>query len=199
VRVYELADRQALYDICLRTGANGDDATGLYSSPSLLGEVYVGPYVEFAPNYAWVVDIDGSVAGYVLGVADTAAFQRTCERLWWPTLRERYPLGSFPSGSEDDNVVRLIHDPPVAPIALLHDYPAHLHIDLLPEAQGLRLGGALIGTLLEALTADGVPGIHLGVSTANARAVGFYVHLGFEEIERSADGLTLGMHLGRNR
>ncbi|MCU1440452.1 MAG: hypothetical protein JWP85_1449 [Rhodoglobus sp.] len=161
--------------------------------------MYVGPYVEFAPQYAWVVDIAGSVAGYVLGVAGTATFQRTCERLWWPALRERYPLGSFPSGSEDDNVVRLIHEPPIAPIALLHDYPAHLHIDLGPEAQGLGLGGALIGTLLDALTADGVRGIHLGVSPANARAVGFYEHLGFEVLERSTGGLTLGMRLGDNR
>jgi ribosomal protein S18 acetylase RimI-like enzyme len=152
--------------------------------------------VEYAPEYAWVVDIDGSVAGYVLGVADTSVFQRTCERLWWPALRTRYPLGTFPVGSEDDNVVRLIHEPPIAPVALLHDYPAHLHIDLDAPAQGLGLGRALIGTLLAALTADGVPGIHLGVSSANARAVGFYEHLGFDVLERSTGGLTLGKRLG---
>jgi ribosomal protein S18 acetylase RimI-like enzyme len=158
--------------------------------------VYVGPYVEFAPEYASVAEVDGSVAGYVLGVADTAVFQRTCERLWWPALRKRYPLGTFASGSEDDNVVRLIHEPPIAPVALLHDYPAHLHIDLDSPAQGLGLGGALIRTLLDALTANGVPGIHLGVSTANARAVGFYEHLGFGVLERSSGGLTLGKLLG---
>ena len=158
--------------------------------------MYVGPYVEFAPDYAWVVDMDGVVAGYVLGVADTAVFQRTCERLWWPSLRKRYPLGTFASGSEDDNVVRLIHEPPIAPVALLHDYPAHLHIDLDAPAQGLGLGRALIGTLLTALTANGVPGIHLGVSTANAGAVGFYEHLGFDVVERSTGGLTLAQRLG---
>jgi ribosomal protein S18 acetylase RimI-like enzyme len=157
--------------------------------------VYVGPYVQFAPEYASVAEVDGSVVGYVLGVADTAVFQRTCERLWWPALRKRYPLATFASGSDDDNVVRLIHEPPIAPITLLHDYPAHLHIDLDAPAQGLGLGRALIGTLLDALAANGVAGIHLGVATENARAVGFYEHLGFGVLERSTGGLTLGKRL----
>jgi ribosomal protein S18 acetylase RimI-like enzyme len=164
----------------------------------LLGEVYVGPYLAFSPQYAWVIADEQAVLGYVLGVADTAEFERTCERLWWPGLRERYPRNAFPAGSEDDNIVRLIHSPPSAPEALLHEYPAHLHIDLAPEAQGLGLGAALIGTLVDELRADGVPGIHLGVSTANSRAVGFYEHLGFEVLERSQEALTMGRMLRRD-
>jgi len=47
----------------------------------------------------------------------------------------------------------------------------------------------------DALRADGSPGVHLGVSARNTRALGFYLHLGYEEL--SADGLvhTLGLRL----
>ena len=43
-------------------------------------------------------------------------------------------------------------------------------------------------TLFEALRAGGSPGVHLGVSEANQRAIGFYEHLGFHELH--ADGFT---------
>ena len=49
--------------------------------------------------------------------------------------------------------------------------------------------------LQDPLRADGSPGVHLGVSARNTRALGFYRHLGYEEL--SADGIahTLGLRL----
>lgn len=74
-------------------------------------------------------------------------------------------------------------------------YPAHLHIDLLPEAQGGGNGSRLIHTLLGALRSRGVHGVHLGVGKANAGAVGFYRHLGFEVLAEDPNSFTLGMKL----
>jgi ribosomal protein S18 acetylase RimI-like enzyme len=75
------------------------------------------------------------------------------------------------------------------------DYPAHLHVDLLPRAQGSGNGRRLVEHLFSRLRATGVRGIHLGVDADNERAVGFYRHLGMRPLRRQPGGLLLGMPL----
>lgn len=49
------------------TGAGGDDATGLYEHPELLGHLFVAPFATFQPDLAFVAADAEGVAGYVLG------------------------------------------------------------------------------------------------------------------------------------
>jgi ribosomal protein S18 acetylase RimI-like enzyme len=214
VRAARTADDDALYEICLRTGRNGEDASRDHADPRLLGEVYVGPYLAFAPELAFVlVDATDRPLGYVLGVADTEAFERWCADRWWPRLRARYPLSSGAgSGALADEtitderaegapspadaaILRLIHSPTPTPADVLREYPAHLHVDLLPAGQGSGNGRRLLETLFDALRARGVVGVHLGVSSRNPRAVGFYRHLGFTTLSADEHGATLGLRL----
>lgn len=209
IRPYRPEDAVVLDDICLRTGHDGADATSRFADPRLLDAVYVGPYLRFEPQLAFVLDDGGTAQGYVLGCRDTSAFERWCEREWWPPLRERYPPGCAEPGSADSGVVALLHEPPAADPAVLADYPSHLHIDLLPSCQGAGHGRRLIDTLLSALAAAGSPGVHLGVSATNAAAIGFYARLGFLGVggagvdgagvgEAGVDGAGLGaLTLGR--
>jgi GNAT superfamily N-acetyltransferase len=192
LRPYEHRDKAALYDICLRTGDSGGDATVHYAVPTLLGEVYVGPYLAFEPELALVLDDGTGAGGYTLGALDTRAFEDRCEREWWPQLRERHPLGSQAPGSSDAHVVSLIHRPSRAPAVVVAGHPSPLHIDLLPRGQGTGWGRRLIEALLERLADAGSPGVHLGVGTSNPRAVGFYRHLGFTELHAVGDTLFLG-------
>jgi len=196
VRRYRSGDEKAMYDVCLRTGAAGEDATDLYVDPDLLGAVYVGPYVAFEPGLAFVVDDGAGAQGYVLGARDTEAFEQTCRERWWPSLCSRYPLNTFAPESPDAQLVRLIHDPPVTPPSVRRDHPSHLHIDLLPRWQGGGWGRRLIETLIVALEAAGSRGLHLGVATANTRAVGFYERLGFSVLERGKSMQWMGRALG---
>ena len=64
----------------------------------------------------------------------------------------------------------------------LAGYPAHLHIDLLPEWQGRGLGRGLMWSFLAGLHAAGAPRVHLGMAPANTAARAFYDRLGFEQI-----------------
>ncbi len=61
-------------------------------------------------------------------------------------------------------------------------FPAHLHIDLLPEAQGQGLGRALMRDAAARLVAEGVPGIHLAYDPANVGAAAFYDRLGWRPV-----------------
>jgi ribosomal protein S18 acetylase RimI-like enzyme len=196
IRPYAPLDVNRLYDVCLRTGADGEDGRGLYRDPRLLGSVYVGPYLALEPGLAFVLDDDsGHACGYVLGARDTAAFERACELRWWPDLRAQHPVGSVADGSADAEVVALIHSPRVVDRTVLASYPSHLHIDLLPSCQGVGGGRALMTRLLAALTAAGSPGVHLVVSATNERAIRFYRRMGFVDLAASGGGLTMGRRL----
>lgn len=189
------ADGAALYDICVRTGASGADATGLYRHPALLGDVFVGPYLQLEPELAFVVDGPSGPEGYVLGALDTTVFDLRCERDWWPPVRRRYAGVSVPVDAKDTWLLRWIEEPPATP-DFAAEYPSHLHIDLLPTLQGGGWGRRLIGTLCEALRAGGSQGVHLGVGTDNARAVGFYRHLGFDDLRIDGTTRWMGLALG---
>jgi ribosomal protein S18 acetylase RimI-like enzyme len=192
-------DRDALYDICARTGDAGDDARPLYRDPELLGEVWVGPYLAFQPDLAFVAEGGGVAIGYVLGAADTRAFDAACEQSWWPALRDRYPEQPDDDASTADRgLISRIHHPPTTPARVVDEFPAHLHIDILPQGQGQGVGRQLMTTLFAALVERGVTGVHLGVAARNGRAIGFYEHLGFTSVgppSGESSGLLLGLHL----
>jgi ribosomal protein S18 acetylase RimI-like enzyme len=198
IRRFRPGDEANVYEVCLRTGAAGADATLDYDDPALLGHVYAGPYLALAPEFAFVL-VDGSdaVVGYALGTPDTVEFARACERAWWPPLRERYP--DQPRRASDAELVRAIHRPSLTPAArpdqVLAEYPAHLHIDVLPPAQGAGHGRALMERLLDALRAAGARGVHLGVAAVNARAIGFYERLGFTTLSEREGGRLMAKRL----
>jgi ribosomal protein S18 acetylase RimI-like enzyme len=196
LRPYRNADHDAVYDICVRTGAAGEDASHLLRDPSLLGHVYAGPYLELAPHLAFVVEDDDGVAGYILGAADTAEFECRLEREWWPELQRRYPTYRTDGDAVfDDLLIALMHSPARAPVDLVAAYPSHLHIDLLPRSQGQGWGRRLIDTLVERLRATGSHGLHLGVATANTNAQAFYRAVGFTELDDDGVTVTFAMRL----
>ncbi|WP_353828658.1 GNAT family N-acetyltransferase [Agromyces sp. SYSU T0242] len=189
IRPYRASDRDAVAEVCLRTAAAGGDASGVYRDDTLMPEVYALPYVDYAPDLAFVVELDGRVAGYVLGVADTADFMEWYAREWAPAFRRRHPVAGPPTeyrpAYTEAQLIADGGDPERMRIPELDAYPAHLHIDLLPELQGRGLGRRLIDTLRAALAERGVPAVHLGLDAANVGARAFYARLGFHELASS--------------
>ena len=205
IRPYRPADRDAVAEVCLRTAAGGGDATGVYSDDALMPEVFALPYVEFAPELAFVVvgpSADSAergggerVLGYVIGVADTRAFVEWWKREWSPGFRLRHPAPGSPTRQEpgftEQQLLAAGYDPERMLIAEVDEYPAHLHIDLLPELQGQGFGRRLIDTLRGALAERGVPAVHLGMDAANTGARAFYDRLGFHELPSSMPNAPL--------
>ena len=181
IRLYQPDDFDALYDICLKTGDSGEDASHKYTDPALLGHVYVGPYITFEPELAFVLEDDAGACGYCIGALDTRVFNARCETKWYPPLRETYPEPTAPKSTwqSDDYIKHLLYHPQVLPESVLRAYPSHLHIDLLPRAQGKRQGQRLMRSLFTALADRGSHGVHLGLGMRNTRALRFYQKLGF--------------------
>ncbi|GIH16976.1 GNAT family N-acetyltransferase [Rugosimonospora africana] len=197
VRPVEPSDRDALYDICLRTADTGADARGQYLSDTLVGDIFAVPYAEREPQHCFVVDDGtGAAVGYIVGVADTADFVRWYRQEWIPRVAHRRPVPPDPPVTRDDVMLSRHYRPERMLVpALLSDYPAHLHIDLLPDWQGKGWGRALMHRFLDSLRTAGVPRVHLSTSRSNVNACKFYDRLGFTEIDVPDAGSIL--YLGR--
>ncbi|CAG6396325.1 GNAT family N-acetyltransferase [Streptomyces cocklensis] len=198
IRPYRPADLPALYDICLRTAAAGGDASGDYPEEDheLLGTLFAAPYAVLEPESTFVVD-DGSgqAVGYVLGTADTAGFVERFRDEWLPTVADRWPAPEGEPATPTEVMAWLLHTPERMVVPALAGYPAHLHIDVLPDYQGAGNGRALMDALLGSLAARGVPAVHLGMLTENVAARAFYDRLGFHEIAVPDAGVLT--YLGR--
>ena len=185
IRLATDSDRSAIYSICLRTGNDGSDATDLFDDPELPGDVWAGAYLAFEPSLAFVLEGElGGVSGYVLGARDTEHYEQRCVAEWWPPLRDRYPLPGHGRAAFETGWV---HSPPSTPASITDRYPSHLHIDVLPAAQGTGQAVQLLTTLLDELRRQNSPGVHLGVSAGNPRAIAFYRKHGFNELPESTD------------
>ena len=197
LRLAEPRDRAACYAVCLGTGDSGRDATHLHTDPEALGNVYVGAYLAYEPELALVLEDEAGVCGYALAALDTLEFQRRYLEEWLPPLQALRPAPAGPAAgwSRDEQLWHLYHHPELFLPEPYAEYPSHLHIDLLPRAQGRGQGRAMMAELLARLSARGSPGVHLAMARDNHRAAAFYAKLGFRELARGADAIYLGRTL----
>jgi ribosomal protein S18 acetylase RimI-like enzyme len=178
------ADHAALAMVCLKTGDAGKDASALEDDPDLLGLIYTIPYQIFEPGLAFVVEGSEGVCGYLLGAADTRAFNARLLERWYPSLQARCadPGADASRWQGSDWGRHWIHHPELDVPVILDAYPSHGHIDLLPPARGRGIGRKAMSFLEEKLVEAGSSGLHLQVMPENRGALSFYAALGFAEL-----------------
>lgn len=198
IRPYQKSDYAKLYEICLKTGDSGNDASGIYKDPLLLGHLYVAPYVVFHPELAFIITNNNIPIGYIVGTTDSTRFYQTTEQKWFPPLRDKYPFPKESDNSADTRIIRLIHKGHPLKAELI-DYPAHLHIDILPEGQGHGLGKKLIHIFAEKLIELEVKALHLEVGKKNKNAQLFYEKVGFHIIKEFEYSIAYGMQLTKEK
>lgn len=135
------------------------------------------------------------ISGYALSTFDTVTFEATCAKEWWHKLQAKYQAPDVwdqDKWSRDNHIEHEIFNPTTSPTKVLEDYPSHGHINLLSHAQGKGLGEKLMMSVRESLMDKGSPGMHLRVSGANFRALGFYDKLGYSEIMRRTGEVIVG-------
>lgn len=193
-------DLHDLYAISLATGYEGGDASHLYNDPQLMGHIYSAPYAALEPKLAIVVEDRQGVAGFAVGARDTGEWERLLATEWWPTLRGRYidpPGTSRNSWTPDERRASMIHHPMLTPADIVHEYPTHLHLNLLPRLQGRGVGTKLFEEWRNAAVEQGAKGIHVGVNRANASAILFWKKVGFVELSIAKDDNARTVWMGR--
>ncbi len=117
-------------------------------------ERWLGRFLEHWPELAHVaVGGDGVLLGYIVGAhKDPAADPRFADIGFYRELGHVTP-----------------------------QYPAHLHINLAPEARGRRVGSRLIEAFMADARVARLPGVHL-VTGRDSRNRSFYARLGFAPV-----------------
>jgi ribosomal protein S18 acetylase RimI-like enzyme len=199
LRPPQAGDRAGAYAVCLKTGNFGQDGEPFYrDDPEALGRVFVGPYLDYEPELARILEDDQGICGYVLAAMDSHAFYARYEAEWRPELCRAYPAPTGDPGGWNrvQQIHHVYHHPDYFCPEPYDQYPSHVHIDLLPRAQGRGLGRAMMAEVLGLLRQRGSPGAHLGVSLPNIPAQGFYRKLGFQPLIQVGEGMEGCLYLG---
>ena len=160
----------------------------------------MGPYLAFEPGSSLVLEDDQGICGYALGAFDSRQFYARYEASWRRQLCAQFPepTGDPRDWSRVQQVYHAYHHPDYFCPEPYDTYPSHLHIDLLPRAQGQGHGRRMLEQVMDALRRRGSPGAHLGLSALNTRAFGFYQRLGFRELARIGSGSDACIYMGMN-
>ena len=185
MRAYTPADRERVREICFVTGYMGEPADWYWRDRESFADMFSGYYTDREPESASVVEIDGVVSGYLLGCIDSTkawnpasvagrhivrrgiAFRRGTAGTVWRTIGDG--LGEIALRRHELDHLEF-SDP---------RFPAHLHIDLLPQARGIGAGSQLIHRWLDKLRSLGVSGCHLQTMAENESAIAFFTACGF--------------------
>lgn len=199
IRSFRPGDEPEVYDVCLKTGDAGQDASHLYTDPQALGHIYVGPYMRLEPDFAHVLVDPSGICGYALAALDSKNFYTAYVNEWLPEVRKQCPEPSASSTNRTptEGIYFRYYHPEIHFPDTLNDYPSHLHIDLLPRAQGFGNGTQMMEVLLKMLKERGSPGVHLAVAASNHRAQGFYQKLEFIEIDRLYSPTEKTLYFGK--
>ena len=200
IRTFRSADLDALYAISLATGHEGGDASHLYKDHKLIGHIYSAPYALLEPRLALVVEDDEGVTGFAVGTPDTGTWQERLEAEWWPKLRRQYADPAARPAAEwsaDQRRANTIHRPQRTPRQVADLYPAHLHLNLLQRTQRHGAGTRLFSEWMARASRQGVGATHVGVNSANARAVQFWTKRGFDRLKDEDGGAGRTIWMGR--
>lgn len=180
IRKYEETDFDNAEYVCLHCDDEEDDA----ETQEFVLHFFCDYYLEQEPQNCFVVDDGGRAVGYVICAADFDAFK--------PVFFERYlPLV--------DGLGEKRLEWAMGSIALYEEfkseYPAHLHVDLLPPYHRQGWGSRLLGTLFDHLRAAGCTGVMLTTGVDNVSAVAFYKKLGLQRIATRGTEVAYGLKL----
>jgi len=184
IRAYRPQDREAVRRICCETADAGKPVENFFRDRDFIADLVTRYYTDFTPELTQVVEKDGNVVGYLTGCLDTGRQVRVtawrilpgalvaaiCRGVLWQRETWRMLVAALCNG--------LPSGPPVA------EYPAHFHINLLPEARGAGIGARLVEEFFARARKAGILGVHVSVRGDNESGCRFFEGLGFVELAR---------------
>lgn len=183
IRPYQPGDKENVRHICIQTGP----ARAMEAGPdqSKLLTCYCDYYIECEPHNCFVIADDADQAvGYILCAEDCRQYRaqflhdyapRTKELTWFHRME--------------------CHGSAILPWFFRKRYPAHLHIDILPDYQRMGLGSQLMNALTAHLREKGIPGVMLAVGADNQKGRSFYRKYGFRTLLHLPGVVVMGLDL----
>ena len=181
VRAYVAKDRDAVESICLAT-ADTRLAKNKLMRDALL-DCFCRWYLTNEPENCFVaLDGQDQPIGYILCAEDFARWESSFMKSLHGLLKN--PVSKLMGRATVDSL---------RPYST--DYPAHLHIDILPAYQRQGIGGQLLNALCDHLREINIPGVMLSVAKDNEKGVGYYQKHGFELLGERKEELFFGIRV----
>lgn len=181
VRKYEPRDYEDVQFACLNSEG---PATDPIQTQKFVLITFCKYYIEKEPENCFVLDDDGKAVGYVICAENYDKFKPVfdaeylTQTLEMPPHRYEWASTAYVLQEKYKDI-----------------YPAHLHIDILPEYHRKGYGGLLINALFDHLRSKGIKGVMLTAGAQNFTGIGFYKKYGFELVEQWEDDVAFGMKL----
>jgi len=182
VRPFSPDDRSALREVFERAGA-GSPTESMWDHSEAEADVYLYPYMDLEPQSLFVAEDGDALVGYLTGCVDGSAFPAESTRMEQAIRRHRLLLrrhsaaffvrGLWDMGKamvRSETTSGEFDDP---------RWPAHLHINVAPQARGTGAANELMTQWLDRLRALDSPGCHLQTLVENHRAAAFFGKFGF--------------------
>jgi len=183
IRPYQPKDAAHVHIVSMRTGPQAALREG--RAQALLFATYVDYYIEHEPHNCFVVaDDEDNAVGYIFCAQDYRSYREIFLRDYAPRTKGFSPHMRI-------ECLGAAH----LPRFFYKEYPAHLHIDILPEYQRMGLGTELMDALTAQLRAKGVRGVMLGVGSKNEKGRNFYKKYGFRQVGRVPFSIVMGLKL----
>ncbi len=176
IRKYQPKDYEDVKFVTLNS--DGPNKDSLISQKFVL-KTYCEYYIEQEPENTFVAaDENDKAIGYIYCAENYDRYEKVFYEKYLPQIK---PMGEERYNDAIDSYAS--HK------RFREEFPAHLHIDVLPEFQRMGLGGKLLNALCEHLREKGIPGVMLTCYNQNEKGMGYYKKYGFEVLE-VADGCT---------
>lgn len=177
IRGLEQSDYDNLKKIYYGAGSASDQMPEMVKKA--MQQVFLDYYVEKEVAHCLVVDDGGRAIGYILCAPS--------EEKWEAFFEEH-------AGQPEFAVTNMIYQGSKEPLVRYREqYPAHLHINILPEYQRLGLGTELVDALKVHLKELGISGLMLCVANDNEKGIDFYRKYGFTELEKFEHETAMGI------
>ncbi len=186
IRPYRRRDRAAIRRICVATSWMGRSRPDIHLDDFVWGEFWTRYFTDRQRRFSWVAcrDSDGHVVGYLTGTPSAA---RADAYLPWVlpgimgrVLWKRILRDPVRRRLAFDWVRSILRAETAIPKAILREFRATWHFNLLPEARRQGLGSEMLKTFLDALRNRGVPGIHAQAISLNDATIATCRRMGMQ-------------------
>lgn len=182
IRKYKEKDFENFRKICIDTAPNSSKLSE--KKKKTLTLTYAEYYCEREGDLCFALaDDNDNAVGYILGARDNKKYEKQF-------LKYVMKIAKIsPSAAVSSYFGSKIYKP------YYNDYPAHLHIDILPDYQHSGYGTQLMDALKNEMKSRNISGVMLCVGSNNENAIKFYKKNGFEVLKNLAGGIMMGFKL----
>lgn len=167
IRKAEIGDLERVEYICRMTA--DEESVNDEKAGKITSLMYSTYYIEEETDNCFVLVDNGVVVGYIISSVNPLKLNKR--------YKEKYIKQIEKIDKKSALMARGI---PMPYLLLRFIYPAHLHINLLPDYQSKGYGTKMINILLSELREKGVKSVMLLANAKNTGAIKFYKRNGFK-------------------